>query len=220
VRFVHEKGLSHKRCIRVQTMKGMIEPTLEDDGNVTVDMGAPQFAPEQVPIDVTGLLAAQYPYAWRFPIDEALRTKMTEDGQFKGINGMSELIVSAISMGNPHAVQVVNEVAHAPVGVLGSWVEAHPAFPQRVNAGFMQMVSRTAIKLRVFERSVGETLACGSGACAAVVAGITRGLLDEVVTVTTRGGDLRIRWAGVGQPVMMTGSATTVFEGVVDVPDL
>ena len=193
VRFVHEQGLTDKREIRVETKNGLISPRLEADGNVTVDMGVPRFQPQEIPflhdddVVVYGLDVA----------DETLE-------------------ISVVSMGNPHAVQVVPSVDSAPVGQQGPLIENHERFPRRVNAGFMQVVDRHAIKLRVYERGAGETLACGTGACAAVVSGIRRGLLDSPVRVTTRGGDLSIAWGGPGQPVFMTGPATTVFSGEIE----
>ena len=190
VRFVHERGLTTKTEIRVQTTCGLITPKLEADGMVSVDMGAPRFAPQQIPF----LADAQ---TLTYPLSVA----------------GAEIEIGAISMGNPHAVQVVTDVNTAPVATQGKLIEAHPQFPQRVNAGFMQVVNRQHIKLRVYERGAGETLACGTGACAAVVHGIQLGLLQSPVKVSTRGGDLHIAWAGVGQPVMMTGPAVTVFEG-------
>ncbi|MBZ0131639.1 MAG: diaminopimelate epimerase [Rhodocyclaceae bacterium] len=194
VRFVHEKGLTAKRAIRVETQGGLIEPRLEDDGNVTVDMGAPRFEPSHVPFVTENDALVQ-------PLQ---------------LNGAS-VDITALSMGNPHAVQVVPNVDAAPVAEQGPLIENHPRFPQRVNAGFMQVTDRHAIRLRVYERGAGETLACGTGACAAVVAGIARGLLDSPVQVTTRGGDLTIAWAGPGQPVRMTGPAVTVFEGEIEI---
>jgi diaminopimelate epimerase len=194
VRFVHEAGLTDKREIRVETMRGIIAPRLEADGNITVDMGLPRFSPHEIPFlhddDVV-----------IYNLDVADET----------------LEISVVSMGNPHAVQVVDSVEHAPVGEHGPLIENHAQFPQRVNAGFMQVVDRHAIKLRVFERGSGETLACGTGACAAVVAGIRRGLLDSPVRVTTRGGDLTIVWGGADRPVLMTGPAVTVFSGEIEV---
>jgi diaminopimelate epimerase len=194
VRFVHEKGLTAKRAIRVETQCGLIEPRLEADGLVTVDMGAPRFEPSHVPF-VTD--------------SDALVQPLHVDG--------AEVGITALSMGNPHAVQVVANVDTAPVAEQGPLIENHPRFPQRVNAGFMQVVDRHAIRLRVYERGAGETLACGSGACAAVAAGIARGLLDSPVRVTTRGGELAIAWAGPGQPVRMTGPATTVFDSEIEI---
>ena len=193
VRFVHEQSLTTKREIRVETMKGIISPRLGDDGNVTVDMGIPEFEPARIPFvsDTTELVQP-----------------LALDGATVGI--------TAVSMGNPHAVQVVVDVDRAPVAIQGPQIEAHPRFPQRVNAGFMQITGRDSIRLRVFERGAGETLACGTGACAAVVAGIARGLLDSPVCVTTRGGELTIAWGGRGLPVMMTGPAVTVFHGEIE----
>jgi diaminopimelate epimerase len=200
-RFVSERGMTTKSTIRVQTKKGVITPALSDDGQVTVDMGPPRFAPEQIPFDASGL-ALQAQGTWGFwPL--ALADSAQD----------APLLIAAVSMGNPHAVQLVEDVDTAPVLALGPHIEHHPRFPQRVNAGFMQVVDRSHIRLRVYERGAGETLACGTGACAAVVAGIMRGLLDDEVRVTTRGGELIIRWEGEGHPVRMTGPAVTVFEG-------
>ena len=193
VRFVHDAGLTAKREIRVETQGGIITPRLEDDGNVTVNMGIPRFLPAEIPFLGDGEAVVH-------ALDVADET----------------LEISVVSMGNPHAVQVVDDVDRAPVGTQGPLIENHARFPQRVNAGFMQVVGRQAIRLRVYERGSGETLACGTGACAAAVAGIRRGLLDSPVRVTTRGGDLTIAWAGQGQPVMMTGPAVTVFTGEIE----
>ena len=193
VRFVREKGLTHKREIRVGTMAGIISPRLEDDGRVTVDMGAPRLEPADIPF-----IAPARADVYLLDLDR----------------GAVE--VSAVSMGNPHAVQVVADVDAAPVLEQGARIEAHPRFPNRVNAGFMQVVDRRTVRLRVYERGVGETLACGTGACAAVVAGNLRGLLDAQVDVHVRGGVLTIAWAGEGRPVHMTGPAVTVFEGTID----
>ncbi len=197
VRFVHDEGLANKREIRVETMAGLIAPRLEEDGLVTVDMGVPRFAPLDIPfLTETDDLVQTLEYAGR------------------------SAAITAVSMGNPHAVQVVENVDSAPVARDGPLIEAHPRFPKRVNAGFMEIVDRHTIRLRVFERGTGETLACGTGACAAVVAGIRRGLLDSPVHVATRGGELHIAWEGMGQPVRMTGPAVTVFTGEVALPDL
>jgi diaminopimelate epimerase len=200
VRFVTDKGLTTKRRIRVQTMAGVIEPMLEEDGNVTVDMGAPILAPERVPFDTSGLREIAEGEDTLWPLEIGDRT----------------IRISAVSMGNPHAVQVVEDAERAPVQTDGPLIERHPRFPKRVNAGFMEIVDRHRIKLRVFERGAGETLACGTGACAAVVAGIRRGLLDSPVRVCTHGGELSVAWAGEGRPVMMTGPAVSVFEGEIE----
>jgi len=201
VRFVSEKGLTDKRSIRVQTMAGIIEPRLEDDGSVTVDMGAPVLEPAAVPFDSSGLAGQPEGRDTLWPLD----LRLDDAGH--------TVLVSAVSMGNPHAVQVVGDVDTAPVAELGPQIERHPRFPKRVNAGFMQVVERGHVRLRVYERGAGETLACGTGACAAVVAGIRRGLLDSPVRVSARGGELSIAWAGEGQPVYLSGPAVTVFEG-------
>ncbi len=196
VRFVHEQGLTDKTEICVETQCGLIVPRLEADGQVTVAMGVPRLVPAEVPF-----LAEN---------DDLIQT-LEFDGR--------SVAITAVSMGNPHAVQVVADVDSAPVARDGPLIERHPLFPKRVNAGFMQVVDRHAIRLRVYERGAGETLACGTGACAAVVAGICRGLLDSPVRVATRGGELMIAWGGVGQPVLMTGPAVTVFTGEVDLPE-
>ena len=193
VRYVHDKGLSSKTEIRVGTLGGVIVPRLERDGQVTVDMGAPVFEPAQIPFDARKR-------ALTYPLE---------------VNGKT-IEISALSIGNPHAVQIVPDVEDALVGSEGPLIERHARFPQRVNAGYVQVAGRGHIRLRVFERGAGETLACGTGACAAVVAGIMRGLLDARVRVTTRGGDLVISWAGEGRPVLMTGPAVTVFEGEIE----
>ncbi|MEI7446791.1 MAG: diaminopimelate epimerase, partial [Burkholderiales bacterium] len=200
VRFVRDQGLTDKRAVRVRTMKGVIEPRLEDDGRVTVDMGAPVLEPAEVPFDASGLAGVREHEDTLFPLE---------------LPGGIVRQVSVVSMGNPHAVQLVDDVDTAPVGSEGPQVEGHPRFPRRVNAGFLQIVSRTRVRLRVYERGAGETLACGSGACAAVVAGIRRGRLDARVDVETRGGLLTIEWRG--GPVLMTGPAVSVFTGEIDV---
>jgi diaminopimelate epimerase len=201
VRFVTEKGLTDKRAIKVETMSGVIEPRLEADGGITVDMGAPILQAERVPFDAAGLEGRREGDDTLWPLE---------------VNG-NTLWISALSMGNPHAVQVAARADSAPVQQDGPLIERHPRFPKRVNAGFMEVVDRHRIKLRVYERGAGETLACGTGACAAVVAGIRRGLLDSPVRVDTRGGELVIAWAGDGAPVLMTGPAQTVFEGEIDI---
>ncbi len=193
VRFVHDQGLTDKRQIRVETLKGTIEPRLEADGNVTVDMGEPRFLPAEIP----------------FMADEDVIIHLLDVAD-------ETLETTVVSMGNPHAVQVVDDVETHPVGQHGPLIERHERFPKRVNAGFMQIIDRHSIKLRVYERGSGETMACGTGACAAAVAGIRRGLLDSPVRVTTRGGDLSIAWGGPGRPVLMTGPAVTVFSGEIE----
>ena len=200
VRYVTEKGLTDKRAIRVETLSGVIEPRLEADGGITVDMGAPILEPARVPFDAAGLEGRQQGDDTLWPLDA--------DG--------ATVWISVVSMGNPHAVQVVEDSETAPVASQGPAIEQHPRFPKRVNAGFMQVLDRHAIRLRVFERGAGETLACGTGACAAVVAGIRRGLLDTPVKVATRGGDLSIAWAGGTAPVLLTGPAVTVFDGEIE----
>lgn len=201
-RFVREQGLSTADTIRVQTMSGIIAPRLESDGSVTVDMGAPELDPAAVPFDASGLTGVAQGVDTLWPLQ----------------TGADTVLVSVVSMGNPHAVQVVDDVDTAPVQASGALIETHPRFPRRVNAGFMQIRNRQEIRLRVFERGAGETLACGTGACAAVVAGIRRGLLDSPVKVAARGGDLSIAWAGPGQAVYLSGPAVTVFEGEITLP--
>lgn len=194
-RFVFDQGLTDKREIRVETKKGIITPRLEADGTVTVDMGVPVLNPADVPF-------VSDSEAWVQPLDV----------------GGTVVAITAVSMGNPHAVQVVADVDAAPVAVQGPLIEHHPRFPARVNAGFLQVVDEHRVRLRVFERGAGETLACGTGACAAVVAGILRELVVSPVTVETRGGELTIAWDGIGTPVMMTGPAVTVFSGTLTLP--
>ncbi|PIZ22249.1 MAG: diaminopimelate epimerase [Comamonadaceae bacterium CG_4_9_14_0_8_um_filter_57_21] len=206
-RFVRDAGLTTKDAIRVQTKSGVIEPLLTPDGRVTVNMGLPVFAPERVPFK-PGTVQPVVSGSWqKWPL--AL--------EYKGHT--ATILVAIVSMGNPHAVQLVDNLDSAPVLQQGPLIEHHPFFPNRVNAGFMQVQSRQQIRLRVFERGAGETLACGSGACAAVVAGIRLGLLDDTVQVHTHGGVLSIAWAGGTAPVMMTGPATTVFKGSMELPD-
>lgn len=204
-RFVRDNGLSNKETIRVQTMKGVIAPQLKADGRVTVDMGAPRFDPQDIPFDPSGLqFQAQGNWGnWSvLPVGAA-----------------KEILLATVSMGNPHAVIQVDDVDRAAVGLLGAGVQGNPRFTQGANVGFLQVLSRASIRLRVYERGVGETLACGTGACAAVVAGIRLGLLEAQVDVHTRGGVLTIAWAGGASPVLMTGPATTVFRGEIDLPD-
>jgi len=206
-RFVADRKLTSKERIRVKTMKGVIEPRLTADGRVTVDMGAPVLEPAEVPFDTAGL-TMQPMGAWGnwplAPVDYA-----------QG----ATVLIAPVSMGNPHGVLLVDDVDAAPVSTLGPAVQASARFVQGVNVGFMQVQDRSHIRLRVYERGVGETLACGSGACAAVVAGILLGLLDDTVQVHTRGGLLTIAWQGRGQRVLMTGPATTVFHGEIELPD-
>lgn len=189
-RFVYDQGLTQKTTIPVMTASGLIVLNIQPNGQVMVNMGVPEFAPERIPF-----------------ISERQQTLYNREIAGEWVS------FSAVSMGNPHAVLQVTDVDMAPVGVLGPALEHHPSFPRRVNVGFMQVLGRDRIRLRVFERGSGETLACGTGACAAVVAGCIQGLLDTQVTVTLPGGDLQIRWDGEGQPVWMTGPAETVFRG-------
>ena len=195
VKFVRDRGYTKARRIRVETAGGMIAPEVVDDENVAVDMGVPRFAPSDIPF-VAGT--------------DAVVQALDADGE--------SLDITVVSMGNPHAVQVVADVDAAPVTTQGPRLEHHPRFPRGVNAGYMQVVDRATIRLRVWERGVGETLACGTGACAAVVAGIRRGLLDARVRVQTRGGWLTIAWPGRDAPVTMTGPAAAVFEGEWEMP--
>ena len=193
-RFVRDEGLTDKMEIRVATLSGIIAPRIGADGDITVDMGPPRFRPDDIPFRADA---------------EALTYELQV--------GHRTCVISALSMGNPHAVQIVNDVDHAPVAGEGPLIEHHARFPARVNAGYMQIVARDHVRLRVWERGAGETLACGTGACAAVVAGIRLGHLDPVVRVTTRGGDLTIRWHGGTAPVMMSGAATTVYRGEIEI---
>jgi diaminopimelate epimerase len=211
VRFVQDRGLTTQRTVRVQVHGGQMQLTLQDDGRVTVDMGAPVFDLAQIPFDPAACTPALQPETasdwptWPLPM----------------ANGHTAS-VSAVSMGNPHAVLRVDNVDTAPMAEWGPLLERHAAFPKRVNVGFMQVLDRTHVRLRVFERGVGETLACGTGACAAVVAGIRHGWLDDTVNVQLLGGQLTIHWPGqhnLGASVHMTGPAEPVFEGVIDVPD-
>jgi len=212
MRFVHDKGLTGRASARVKTLGGVIEPRINPDGRVTVDMGAPAFDAAALPFDRSGLAP--------------LRDGSWEKWHLAlGTSADSAIVsVALVSMGNPHAVQEVPDVDAAPVRSQGPLIEHHPRFPNRVNAGFMQITGRAGIRLRVWERGAGETLACGTGACAAVVAGIRLGRLDRKVDVATRGGLLTIEWDGMrpdgtAAPVLMTGPAVTVFEGELDLPD-
>ena len=211
LRFVREQGLTNKDSVRVKTLGGVIEPRMQPDGRVTVDMGAPVFDLPRIPFDAAGL-TPQAVHSWqKWPLAHSPSAQA------------APVLIAVLSMGNPHAVQLVDDVEAAPVLLTGPLIESHARFARRVNAGFMQVVSRSQIRLRVYERGAGETLACGSGACAAVVAGIRLGLLDARVDVLTHGGTLGIEWQGgldaAAAPVLMTGPATTVFEASIDVPD-
>jgi len=196
VRYVHERGLTDKTTIKVETMNTLLELRLQPDGRVTVDMSPPIFELARVPFDANGLEPRRLNGFELWPLD---------GGE-----------VAVLSMGNPHAVQRVNEVDSTPVESIGPRIERHPRFARKVNAGFMQVISRESIRLRVYERGVGETLACGTGACAAVVSGIRLGWLDSKVDVETRGGQLTIEWEGLGKSVFMTGPAQTVYEGEIE----
>ncbi|MDN3516652.1 diaminopimelate epimerase [Aquisalimonas lutea] len=193
-RFLLDQGLTGKRQLRIQTLAGPTEVFVEDDGRITVDMGPPRLEPADIPFR-----AAQRATGYALQVQDR------------------SLTIDAISMGNPHAVLQVDDVDTAPVAELGPLIEGHPDFPARANAGFVQVLGRDHVRLRVYERGAGETLACGTGACAAVVAGRIRGLLDEHVRVDLPGGRLAVHWAGEGSPVWMTGPATTVFRGRVRV---
>ncbi|MDM0090167.1 MULTISPECIES: diaminopimelate epimerase [unclassified Variovorax] len=208
MRFVREQGLTTQDAVRVQTLSGVIEPRMNADGRVTVDMGAPVFELARVPFDAAGL-SPQADGGWE---NWHLALSTHAEGAI--------VALAVLSMGNPHAVQIVDDVDTAPVATQGPLIEHHPRFPQRVNAGFLQIVDRTHVRLRVYERGAGETLACGTGACAAVVAGIRSGRLDARVDVETRGGLLTIEWQGLGQPVRMTGPAVTVFAGDIEIPEI
>ena len=193
VRYVHDHGLTQKNEIRIETLSGVISPRLEINGNITVNMGKPIFEPREIPF-----IAEEYALTYQLEIQD------------------KPIKISVLSMGNPHAVRVVQDIDSAPVDTEGALIESHPRFPKRVNVGYMQVIGRNYIKLRVFERGAGETLACGTGACAAVVAGINLDLLDNQVIVSTRGGELKISWNGQDEPVWMTGPAVTVFEGEIN----
>jgi diaminopimelate epimerase len=205
VKFVRDTHLTDKRSVRVQVQNGILTLTMQDNGEVIVDMGAPAFEPARLPFDAGGLEGRREGDDTLWPLE---------------VNGATRWI-SVVSMGNPHAVQVVDDVEAFAVLVDGPLIEHHPRFAQRVNAGFMQIVARNEIRLRVYERGVGETLACGTGACAAVAAGVRRGLLDTPVKVHTHGGTLTICWNGEHEntPLLMAGPAATVFEGEIELAD-
>ncbi len=200
MRFVTDRNLTQKTSIQVETMSGVITPVMQSDGRVMVDMGAPVTQPVRIPFDAQHLVPRIVAEEQLWPLEIAGQT----------------IWVGLVSMGNPHAVQEVIDVDTAPVAHDGPLIETYARFPQRVNAGFMQILDRNRIRLRVFERGAGETLACGTGACAAVVSGIRRGFLDREVTVETRGGELTIAWPGDDSSVYLTGPALTVFEGEID----
>ena len=212
VRFVRDQHLTERDTVRVQTLNRVLELSLQPDGRVSVDMGAPVFDLAELPFDAAGLEARRVQGWDTWPLT------VTADGS------EATLFAAVLSMGNPHAVLLVDDVDRAPVLAWGPQIESHPRFARRVNAGFMQLVSRDEVRLRVYERGAGETLACGTGACAAVVAGIRLGLLDERVEVHTRGGRLSIQWQGLAgrldAPVILSGPATRVFEGEIDLPDV
>jgi len=210
VRFVQEQGLTDKAEVRVQVKHGIITLRMEVDGRVTVDMGPPVFELGQIPFRPDGLnFESENSWKkWILPI--------------KNNEHIATVNAAVLSMGNPHAVVLVDDVEHFPVGQIGPLVEGHSAFPNRVNAGFMQVLNRQHVRLRVYERGAGETLACGTGACAAVVAGVRLGLLVGPVDVDTHGGRLTIDWLhtpSLDQSVRMTGPATTVFSGNIELPD-
>jgi diaminopimelate epimerase len=200
VRYVHERGLTQQRTVKVETVNNVLTLALRDDGRVTVDMNQPVFEHARIPFDATGLQARAEGGFECWPLADVA----------------AGCEVAVLSMGNPHAVLRVADVDSAPVAAWGPRIETHRRFARRVNVGFLQVLTRGEVRLRVHERDAGETLACGTGACAAVVAGIRLGWLDAAVEVHTRGGDLRIEWAGAGQAVFMTGPAQTVYQGEIE----
>ena len=211
VRFVHEEGLSNKDQIRVEVRSGLLTLKRLTNGYVEVDMGSPVFAPHDIPFDPSGLSSKQELHETLYALPLSRNSGAHADW------------IAAVSMGNPHAVQVVEDIDSAPVLTDGALIESHPAFPNRVNAGFMQVIDRHSIRLRVYERGAGETLSCGTGACAAAVSGIRRGLLDSPVKVSTRGGELEILWDGFQNPhapVLMRGPTQTVYRGEIDLNTL
>ena len=216
VRFAREHGLTKKSTLKVQTMNRVLTLAMQTDGRVTVDMGAPVFDLAQIPFDASGLVPENVNSWQKWP----LNTPVAQVNRAQAAPVLVAIHVAVVSMGNPHAVQLVDDVDTAPVLESGPQIEGHERFAKRVNAGFMQVVDRSNIRLRVYERGAGETLACGTGACAAVVAGIRLGLLDTQVDVQTRGGILTIEWSGtLDAPVLMTGPATTVFESEINIPE-
>jgi diaminopimelate epimerase len=228
VRFVRDQGLTTKDVIKVQTMNRVLELRATTDGQVTVNMGAPKFEASSLPFESAGLETQQKGLAQLFSLDLHENTPINASnmplaGVFIASTAIKNVVnnvvkIAIVSMGNPHAVQLVDDVDTADVEQIGPLVAKHARFPRGVNAGFMQIVSRSQVRLRVYERGAGETLACGTGACAAVVAGIQQGLLDSRVKVETHGGLLQIDWAGGDAPVMMTGPATKVFESEIEIP--
>lgn len=202
VRFVIEKGLTQKKTIRVQTMSGVIEPSVGEDGRVTVNMGVPSFVAADSHFQTAELQSKSEgaDTLWSLPLFD------------------TSAWISCVSMGNPHAVQIISNISEHPIASEGPQIERHPRFQKRVNAGFMQVNDAHHVQLRVYERGAGETLACGTGACAAAVAGIRRGVLQSPVQVQMRGGELQITWQGEGHPVFLSGPAVTVFEGEIEVP--
>lgn len=193
VRYVHDRGMTDKKEVRIETLSGVVIPKLEEDGEVTVNMGVPKFEPREIPF-----IAQQRAPTYPLRLDD------------------KQVEISVVSMGNPHAVRVVSDLDNAPVLTEGPLIEKHSRFPQRVNAGYMEIIDPHHIRLRVYERGAGETLACGTGACAAAVAGIQRGVLESPVKVSFFTGDLFIRWEGGNQPVLMTGPAVAVFDGEIE----
>ena len=200
LRFVRDQGLTSKTQVKLETSNGIIECKLEKDGNISVDMGPPKLAPQKIPFIAD---TPQINYEIALPEDAGIEAR--------------NISITAVNVGNPHAVISVSNVDSAPVNELGPIIESHPRFPERVNVGFMEVISRNKIKLRVFERGVGETRACGSGACAAVVAGRLQGSLDETVNVELPGGNLTVKWPGDDASIVMTGPACRVYEGRVQV---
>jgi diaminopimelate epimerase len=213
-RFVRDTGLTVASSVKVETVNSLIELHVQPDGRVTVDMNQPVFAHERIPFDASGLSPRPHNGHASDKADGFDLWPLALPGA-----SLPSVDVAVLSMGNPHAVQRVHDVDTAPVAEIGPRVEGHARFPRRVNAGFLQVVSRREVRLRVYERGAGETLACGTGACAAVVAGIRLGWLDAEVDVHTRGGLLTIAWAGMGHPVLMTGPAQTVYTGEIQLPD-
>lgn len=211
VRFVHEEGLSTKNEVRVEVGNGLLTLKRLANGSVEVDMGRPIFNPPEIPFNPSGLTNKQELHETLYALPLSRNSGAHADW------------IAALSMGNPHAVQVVEDLDSAPVLIDGPLIESHPAFPKRVNAGFMQILNRHSVRLRVYERGAGETLSCGTGACAAAVSGIRRGLLDSPVNVSTRGGELEIMWDGFKNPnaaVLMRGPTQTVYRGEIDLDTL